>query len=161
MVTGKIDQKERWESMEPRKKVLVTGCFNICHAGHCRLFEFAARYGELVVGINSQDYVQDKYGDAAVPLNDRATCVRSNRHVEQVLVFHENEPSKLIQTVYPDFYIKGPDYRDQPIPELDVCEELGIQVIYHPDRKTTGSTEIVNKNKSILSDDLFPLENIG
>ena len=41
--------------------VLVNGTFNIVHAGHCELFEFASRYGDLIVGINSDRYVYDKY----------------------------------------------------------------------------------------------------
>lgn len=145
--------------------MLVNGCWNILHAGHCRLFEFASKYGELIVGINSQNYVDEKYGTAAVPLMDRAFCVSSNKYVSQVLVFHENEPTKLIERVYPDFLIKGPDYRDQDIPELSICEELGIKVIYHPDSKTTGSKEIIQKHEdlaaSIWTGSAFDLELIG
>lgn len=33
----------------PNKKVLVSGCFDLLHAGHVRFFETAAAYGDLYV----------------------------------------------------------------------------------------------------------------
>ena len=39
--------------MEKRKKVFVTGCFDMLHSGHVEFFREAAGYGDLYVGIGS------------------------------------------------------------------------------------------------------------
>ena len=50
-----------------QKKILTTGTFNLCHAGHIRLFEFCSQFGEVIVGINADPYLWEKYG----PLNEK------------------------------------------------------------------------------------------
>jgi len=45
-----------------RKTVLVTGCFDLLHSGHVAFLEEASRYGDLVVGIGSDETVRDLKG---------------------------------------------------------------------------------------------------
>jgi cytidyltransferase-like protein len=43
---------------EGRKKVFVTGCFDMLHSGHITFLEEAASYGEVYVGIGSDETVR-------------------------------------------------------------------------------------------------------
>jgi len=43
--------------MGERKKVFVTGCFDMLHSGHITFFEEAAKYGDVYVGIGSDETV--------------------------------------------------------------------------------------------------------
>ena len=58
--------------------VLVTGTFNVMHAGHVELLEFASRFGRVTVGLNADSYLYSKYGeDKTVPLLNRAYVLSS------------------------------------------------------------------------------------
>lgn len=132
-------------------EVLVTGTFNILHAGHIRLLEFASRYGLVTVGINGDSYLVQKYGDKTVPLVDRAYVLRSNRFVQNVVVFNEPHPGKLILKLKPRFYVKGPDYRDVEIPESQAVDQIGTKLIIQPTEKEYNASELVlTANESIF-----------
>lgn len=126
------------------KIILTTGTFNLCHAGHIRLFEFCAQFGRVVVGINADPYLWKKYGkDKTIPLVDRAYVVKSCRFVDEVIVFTEEEPSKLISKIKPDLYVKGPDYSNKNIPEKDILNKLNIMLAIQPAEKEYNSSELV------------------
>src|SRR3989304_4238320 len=45
------------EMMKNRKRVFVTGCFDMLHSGHVAFLEEAAKYGEVFVGLGSDTTV--------------------------------------------------------------------------------------------------------
>ena len=131
------------------KVVLVTGTFNIMHPGHVRLLEFCSNFGKVVVGINSDAFLHEKYGkDKTITLIDRVFVLKSCKYVDQVIAFNETEPSGLIQRVRPDFYVKGPDYKNQVIPEDQILNLMGIQKIIQPTEKEYSSSDLI-KNISL------------
>ena len=44
--------------MAPRKKVLVSGCFDLLHSGHVEFFREAAEHGDLYVRLGSSANVK-------------------------------------------------------------------------------------------------------
>ena len=46
----------------PPKKVFVTGCFDLLHSGHIAFLTEAARHGDLIVGIGSDETVRQLKG---------------------------------------------------------------------------------------------------
>jgi len=127
-----------------KTEVLVTGTFNVLHAGHVRLFEFASRYGKVTVGINSDLFLRNKYGDQqTVGVLDRSYVIRTNQFVDKVVVFSENEPSSLIKKLKPAFVIKGPDYKDVELPEQDAINLVGAKLIIQPIDKEYNSKDLV------------------
>jgi D-beta-D-heptose 7-phosphate kinase/D-beta-D-heptose 1-phosphate adenosyltransferase len=126
------------------KIILTTGTFNLCHAGHIRLFEFCSQFGKVVVGINADPYLWEKYGkDRTIPLIDRAYVLKSCKYVDEVIAFTENEPSKLIASVKPDLYVKGPDYNGKEIPEKTILNKLNIMLAIQPADKEYNSSELI------------------
>lgn len=123
-------------------EVLVTGTFNLVHAQHVQLLEFASRWGRVTVGINADPYVQRKYQDLAIPLVNRSYVLRSNRFVDDVVVFPEDEPSRLIRRLRPKYYVRGPDYRDVDLPEQPALDEVGCKLIIRPGKHEFSSTEL-------------------
>ena len=132
-------------------EVLVTGTFNVMHAGHVRLLEFASRYGKVVVGINADSYLKNKYGDHAVPLVDRSYVLSSCKYVTDVVMFREDEPSNLILRLRPKYYIKGPDYSKGELVEMAAIQRAGAKLIIHPADKEYNSSDLVN----VLPDTAF------
>ena len=125
-------------------EVLTTGTFNCTHAGHIELLEFAAKYGKVTVGINADPYLKEKYGDAAVPLVDRAAVLSAIVYVDNVVIFREKTPAELIRRLKPKFFIKGPDYRPDTgsLPELPAIQDVGARLIIHPAEKRYSSTQL-------------------
>ena len=122
--------------------MLVTGTFNIVHAGHVELLEYAYQFGRVIVGINDDEYQRAKYGHLAVKARDRAYVLRANRFVSDVVFFSESHPGDLIRLIRPAFYIKGPDYLDKEIPEMNACIECDVQILYCPKNKIYNGSEL-------------------
>lgn len=40
-----------------KKKVFVSGCYDLLHSGHVEFFRQAAEYGDLYVGIGSDETI--------------------------------------------------------------------------------------------------------
>jgi len=55
--------------MTKRKKVFVTGCFDMLHSGHITFFEEAAKYGDVYVGLGSDETVFNLKG--RYPINNQ------------------------------------------------------------------------------------------
>ncbi len=98
----------------PRKKVVVTGCYDWLHSGHVRFFEEVSRYGDLYVVIGHDANVRMLKGPSH-PMHgqeERRYMVASIRYVAQALVSSGNgwldaEPE--IGRLKPDFYAVNDD----------------------------------------------------
>lgn len=134
-------------------EVLVTGTFNVLHAEHIQLLEFASRWGKVTVGVNADPYLQRKYGDRAVPLVNRAYVLRSNRFVDEVVVFPEDDPGKLIRRLRPKYYVRGPDYRGVPLVEQAALDEVRAKLLIRPGGRELSSESLVQEMpKSVFAE---------
>lgn len=89
--------------------VLTTGCFDLLHVGHVRLLEYAACFGPLTVGINSDaSTARLKPGRPIFREVERIAMLRALRCVSHVAVFEEDTPYALIDKLAPDLYLRGP-----------------------------------------------------
>ncbi|SCL55693.1 rfaE bifunctional protein, domain II [Micromonospora peucetia] len=127
-----------------RAIVFTNGCFDVLHRGHVRYLEQARALGDLlVVAVNSDGSVRRLKGpDRPVnPVEDRIALLAALACVDHVVVFEEDSPAGLIETVRPDVYVKGGDYPPEMVPEAPLVRRLGGQVRtlgYVPDRSTSA-----------------------
>jgi D-beta-D-heptose 7-phosphate kinase/D-beta-D-heptose 1-phosphate adenosyltransferase len=122
------------------KIVLVTGGFDPIHSGHIAYFKAAKSLGDyLVVGLNSDEWLERKKGKAFMPWNERLCIVNNLRMVDEVYTFDDEDGSarKFIHQVrahYPNdelIFANGGDRTKENIPEMDVIDhnlkfEFGI-----------------------------------
>lgn len=96
-----------------KKVVFTNGCFDVLHVGHLKLLEEAKKCGDLlVVGVNSDSSVRRIKG-LNRPVNaelDRAQLLSGLSCVDLVVLFEEDTPATLIETLIPDVLVKGGDY---------------------------------------------------
>src|ERR1700759_762483 len=95
------------------KVVFTNGCFDIIHPGHVDLLNRAKALGtKLVVGINSDASVKAIKGPQRPYLNqdDRVELLKGLRAVDEVYVFDEPTPARLIEEIKPDVLVKGGDW---------------------------------------------------
>jgi D-beta-D-heptose 7-phosphate kinase/D-beta-D-heptose 1-phosphate adenosyltransferase len=113
-----LEKALRSERARGRKVVFTNGCFDLLHAGHVSLLQFARSKGDvLVVGLNSDRSVQAIKGDGRpiLPQGDRARMLAAFEAVDYVVVFDEDTPARVVRRVRPDVLIKGEDYRGRAV----------------------------------------------
>lgn len=93
--------------------VFTNGCFDILHPGHIAVLSAAKSMGtKLIVGLNSDASVKRLKG-ASRPVqneNSRALLLAALVFVDMVVIFEEDTPLDLIQTLQPQVLVKGGDY---------------------------------------------------
>lgn len=76
------------------KIVVATGGFDPVHSGHIAYLTEAAKLGDrLIVGVNSDEWLQRKKGRAFMPLAERRAVVGSMRDVDATMVFDDSDGS--------------------------------------------------------------------
>ncbi|WP_092301085.1 D-glycero-beta-D-manno-heptose-7-phosphate kinase [Bradyrhizobium sp. Ghvi] len=92
----------------------TNGCFDILHVGHLKLLNFArSSCDRLVVAVNSDESVGRLKGPTR-PINnetDRALLLASLKMVDAVVIFEEDTPLEIIESICPDVLVKGADYQ--------------------------------------------------
>lgn len=114
-----------------RKKIFVSGCFDMLHSGHVRFLEEAASYGDLYVGLGSDQTIRDLKGRAPVNTQaERKYLLEALRHVK---VCHVNSGSGImdflaeLNAVSPDIFIVNEDGNTPAKARL--CRERGIEYV--------------------------------
>jgi cytidyltransferase-like protein len=109
--------------------VLVTGGFDPPHSGHIEYFKAAKQLGNhLVVGLNSDDWLARKKGQAFMPWEERATIIKNLKMVDEVIAFDDSDNTACAAiykciTKYPDeklIFANGGDRSDTTTPEYQV-----------------------------------------
>jgi len=113
--------------LKNKKIIFTNGCFDLLHAGHVKYLETAKKLGDiLILGLNSDESVKLLKGEDR-PINnqnDRAYILAALEAVDYVVIFNEETPYKLIQTIKPDFLVKGADYDGEKVIGEDIAGEL-------------------------------------
>jgi rfaE bifunctional protein nucleotidyltransferase chain/domain len=128
----------------------ANGCFDVLHVGHIRYLQDAARVADiLVVGVNGDASVRGLKGEGrpVMPEAERAEIISAIRGVTYVTIFHEESPSRLLQTLRPDFQCKGTDYTADSVPEAEIVKAYGGKVVIVGDPKDHSTTEMLRRMK--------------
>ncbi|MGD2091115.1 MAG: D-glycero-beta-D-manno-heptose 1-phosphate adenylyltransferase [Candidatus Aminicenantes bacterium] len=134
--------------LEGKTIVFTNGVFDLLHAGHIDLLEFAKSKGDyLILGINNDDSVKRLKGEARpiYPMEQRMKILAAIMYVDFVIPFSEDTPLELIKSLHRvDVLVKGGDYRPHEVVGREVVEKAGGQVLLF-DFKTGISTSTVIK----------------
>jgi D-beta-D-heptose 7-phosphate kinase/D-beta-D-heptose 1-phosphate adenosyltransferase len=141
----------RWKFLG-RKIVFTNGCFDILHKGHLELLTQAAAFGDvLIVGINADDSVRRLKGDDR-PVNDekfRAMLLAFLTIIDAVCIFPEDTPLALIQTILPDFLVKGGDYDPSTVVGGEDVLKNGGEVLIIPLVSGYSTSNIIHKIREL------------
>jgi D-beta-D-heptose 7-phosphate kinase/D-beta-D-heptose 1-phosphate adenosyltransferase len=144
-------QVQRWKFLG-KKIVFTNGCFDILHKGHLELLAKAAELGHvLIVGINADDSVRRLKGDER-PVNDesfRAFMMASLTIVDAVNIFPEDTPLELIQTILPDFLVKGGDYDPSTVVGAEDVMKNGGEVVIIPLVTGYSTSNLIQKIREL------------
>jgi len=136
--------------MLDRPTVAVSGGFDPVHVGHVRMILEAAEVGDVIVIANSDEWLMRKKGYVFMPWEERAEILASIRGVLKVVPVDDRDGS-VCQALFlekPDFFANGGDRKLNNTPEMDVCSELGIGLLWEVGGgKIQSSSELVKNVK--------------
>jgi cytidyltransferase-like protein len=128
-------------------KVWVNGTFDVLHVGHVKLLEYAASFGSLTVGIDTDKRVKELKGEGR-PFNtteDRKYMLESIKHVSNVVTFDSREELiQLVKDYAPDYMIIGDDYVEQKV----FGSEYAKHLIFYEKIRNFSTTKILNYGKT-------------
>ena len=142
-------QTDKWKE-KGDKIVFTNGCFDLLHRGHVEILANTADLGDrLVIGLNSDVSIQELKGKnrPIIDENSRAILIASLQFVDAIVLFSEETPEKLIETINPNILAKGGDYKVTEIAGHKVVLENGGEVILVPFIDGFSTTNIVDKIK--------------
>jgi rfaE bifunctional protein nucleotidyltransferase chain/domain len=142
-------QTDKWKE-KGDKIVFTNGCFDLVHRGHVEVLANTADLGDrLVIGLNSDISIQELKGKnrPIIDENSRAILLASLQFVDAIVLFSQETPEKLIETIIPNILVKGGDYKVTEIAGHKVVLENGGEVILVPFIDGFSTTNIVNKIK--------------
>ncbi len=131
--------------------VFTNGCFDIIHRGHIEVLARAADLGDkLIVGLNTDASIQKLKGKdrPIIQENSRAILLAALDFIDAIVLFSEETPLDLINTIKPDILAKGGDYKIDTIVGHEIVKENGGDVIIIPFVDGFSSTNIINKIKN-------------
>jgi D-beta-D-heptose 7-phosphate kinase/D-beta-D-heptose 1-phosphate adenosyltransferase len=102
----------------------------------------AGPHGAVVVGVNSDESVKRLKGPnrPVVDENTRSLVLVSLKYVDHVIVFDEDTPRKLIDSLLPDIIVKGEEYRNKEVVGSDIA-----LVHFVPTVAGISTTKIIEK----------------
>lgn len=132
--------------------VFTNGCFDLLHPGHLHSLNQTKQFGNrLVVGVNSDASVKRLKGvnRPIIAEQGRVDMLAALEVVDAVVVFEEDSPIHLIETILPDILVKGSDYKKSNIVGADIVEMHGGKVELIKLVPGFSTSELVKKIKSI------------
>jgi rfaE bifunctional protein nucleotidyltransferase chain/domain len=127
--------------------VFTNGCFDVFHAGHAHLLEYARSQGDrLVVGLNSDESVSKiKPGRPVFPFHFRRKVLAAIRWIDEIIGFDEETPEALIRTVCPNVLVKGEDWQGKEVAGEQFVLVRGGKIVFCPLIRNLSSTAALER----------------
>jgi D-beta-D-heptose 7-phosphate kinase/D-beta-D-heptose 1-phosphate adenosyltransferase len=108
-------------------RVWVNGSFDILHTGHLRMLEYASLFGNVRVGIDTDERIREKKGPDRPynTLEDRVEFLYGIKYVTDVVTFNSDEELiEQIRIYSPDTMVIGDDYNYNNIIGIEYIPEV-------------------------------------
>ena len=130
--------KEDWI----KNVIIVSGGFDPVHKGHIRMFREAANLGaQVIVGLNSDEWLSRKKGKPFMKWDERAEILESCKWINQVISFDDSDDTAndAIRMVYDMidyqvdkkiYFANGGDRGKGNVPEMPLCKDLNVVMLW-------------------------------
>ena len=137
--------------------ILVSGGFDPIHSGHIKLINDANKYGDVVVLLNSDEWLQNKKGKEFLPFSERKIIMQNIKGVIDVIEFDDSDKTCIdgiqkAKSLFKNNLIKfanGGDRNNNTTPEKDYCDKNNIETLFEigGNNKSNSSSWILKKWK--------------
>lgn len=123
--------------------ILVTGRFNVLHAGHIRLLKFAKELGgKLYVGIESDKLAGN---NGYVNENLRLENLKSNSWVDECFIYSKSI-NQIIEDLKINIVVKGKEHQNIFNPEFEIMQKKGGKLIFSSGERLFSSIDLIKKD---------------
>lgn len=131
--------------------IMCSGGFDPIHEGHIEYLERASKYGNVIVALNSDDWLLRKKGFVVQTWTARKAILSALRCVHSVVAVDDSDDTvrSAIHQVGPTYFGKGGDRTATNTPESEVCQTLGVKMVYGLGDKIQSSSRIVSKPEQV------------
>ena len=96
-----------------KKIVHCHGVFDLLHIGHFKHFESAKKYGDiLIVSVTPDKFVYKGFSRPLFKSEQRLESLTTIQVIDFVVLNNSRNAVDIINKIKPDYYCKGPDYKD-------------------------------------------------
>ena len=135
--------------------ILISGGFDPIHSGHIKLIKEASNYGDVVVLLNSDDWLRKKKGKEFLPFQERQIIMGSIKNVINVIACGNIDKTcvdgiKVAIEKYSNrkiIFANGGDRDNSTTPEIIFCDNNSIRTIWGigGENKSNSSSWILKK----------------
>lgn len=134
-----------------RPTVMVSGGFDPVHVGHIRMIREAAKYGDVIVIANSDEWLHRKKGFNFMDFKSRHEILDSIKGVILVDSVDDSDGTvcDALRRHTPTYFANGGDRGKDNTPEVLLCKELGIELLWGigGEEKIESSSDLVRKTR--------------
>lgn len=140
-----------------QKGIIVSGYFNPLHIGHIEYFKKSKDIGDKLFVIVNNDFQRKLKGSKEFMLQDeRVSIIKELKIVYEVFlsVDKDSSVSMSIEKVYDKYnrsfdlyFANGGDQTNNKIPEIKICNKLGIDLIDGLGNKIQSSSWLLKKKQ--------------
>ncbi len=134
-----------------KKKIVISGGFDPIHPGHIAMIESAAEYGEVHIVVNSDDWLVRKKGFFFQPWTDRKKILEIYTPHIHTVDDTDGTVCEALRRIKPDYFGNGGDRTGKNTPELDVCQELGIEPVFELGGGKYSSSSAINGRQRVTT----------
>ena len=119
------------------KKVYTCFCTDIIHEGHLNIIQEAKKYGEVIVGVLSDEAMVRFNRFPTLSFSERVQLVKNIDGVSNVIIQNEVMYDDVIKKLRPDYVIHGTNWLDEPMLAIRrnverLVDEYGGEIIDIP-----------------------------
>ena len=130
-----------------KKIAVVSGGFDPLTYAHVRMIKEASQYGDVIVILNSDEWLLRKKGYIFMPFDERKEIMMHLKNVIAVIKAkdYDNTVCESLKEINPDFFCNGGDRKPDSTPEVKLCNELGITMVWE-----VGGKEKIQSSSSLV-----------
>jgi len=138
-----------------KKAIIVSGYFNPLHKGHIEYFHKAKAHGDLLLVIVNNDHQRALKGSKEFMLEEERVLIVNELAVSDKVFLSVDQDRTVCATLekihkefskqFELYFANGGDQNNQSIPELPVCEQLGINLLEGLGDKIQSSSWLLKK----------------
>jgi cytidyltransferase-like protein len=142
------------------KAIIVSGYFNPIHKGHLDLFKRAKSQADKLWVIVNSDFQRELKGSKVfMDENERLEIIKSIKYVDYALISNDTDKTQcytleqfhqMFSDKYELAFANGGDQNNDTIPEREVCERLGIELIDGLGGKIQSSSWLLKNNNNLI-----------
>jgi D-beta-D-heptose 7-phosphate kinase/D-beta-D-heptose 1-phosphate adenosyltransferase len=141
------DEIVKWQKIK-NKTICLSGGFDPMHVGHLSMIEEASKFGKVIIILNSDIWLDRKKGYHLMTWSDRAVILKALKYVYDVVPVDDingGTVCEALKSIKPTFFGNGGDRNQTNTPEVTLCEELGIELVWGlGGNKIQSSSELVD-----------------